>query len=381
MSALYYATAAATNASEVAIRLAEQLPLAQLELVLLFCPPGDWLAELASELSLRFGQLRLVGCTSAGEFSPAGYSDQQVLAVGFDQRCFSIQTALISALGEFSFADAQRLVNDLLQRDTAGDEWPGCFAFTLLDGLSSQEERVLLTLETALGHIPHFGGSAGDNNELKRTHVLMQGQFRTDAAVVVFIRTSLPFKVFSTQHLQALQQKLVVTAASSDMRTLYELNAEPAAQAYADLLGVPVAALNSDVFAMHPLAVRMGQEYYVRSIQRVNDDGSLTFYCAVGVGAVLTQMQVQGLLGNLQQRLTSIAADIGAIDWVLGCDCVLRRRELALREEFAAAQQLFAHYRLVGFNTYGEHMDGVHLNQTFTGVAFGKPTINTVTGA
>lgn len=373
MAALYYAMADASSPQQVATALAAQLPLPQLELLLLFCPPGDWLTDLARALSVAFAQLRVVGCTSAGEFSPTGYSKQQVLAVGFDRQYFRIETALISSLGEFSFADAQRLVNDLQQRDQGRDDWPASFAFTLLDGLSSQEERVLLTLETALGHIPHFGGSAGDNNQLKRTHVLMQGQFRTDAAVVLFVRTSLPFQVFSTQHLRAMQQKLVVTAASSDMRTLYELNAEPAAQAYADLLGLPIDALNSDVFAMHPLAVRMGQDYYVRSIQRVNADGSLTFYCAVGVGAVLTEMQVQALLPDLEARLAAIAQEIGAIDWVLGCDCVLRRRELALRDEFAAAQQLFERYRFVGFNTYGEHLDGVHLNQTFTGVVFGKP--------
>ncbi|WP_314020355.1 FIST N-terminal domain-containing protein, partial [Stutzerimonas degradans] len=57
------------------------------------------------------------------------------------------------------------------------------FALTLLDGLSSREEVVLAALSAALsaafGSIPHFGGSAGDDNHLTDTHVYYDGKFHS----------------------------------------------------------------------------------------------------------------------------------------------------------------------------------------------------------
>ncbi|WP_445767031.1 nitric oxide-sensing protein NosP [Rheinheimera sp.] len=371
MSVLYQAVSYQIEPQAIAAELVRQLPLNDIDFIVVFCPASDRLHELSQALCVAFGEVRFAGCTTAGEITPDGYCNNSVLAIGFDRRHFCLQAAQISSLADFSLPDAQRLVNDLLQRDHSPQPRQEGFVMTFLDGLSSQEERVLLTLETALGRIPHFGGSAGDNQQLKRTHVLVHGQFRTDAAVVIFVRTNIPFRVFSTHHMRPTTEKLVVTAASADMRTLYELNAEPAAQAYADLLGINVAALDEHVFALHPLAVRIGQEFYVRSIQRVNADGSLTFFCAVGVGAVLTRMQPQPLLPDLADTLTELAVALGPLQAVLGCDCVLRRFECSGPQALQRASEFLQQHRVLGFNTYGEHYEGVHLNQTFTGVAFG----------
>ena len=55
---------------------------------------------------------------------------------------------------------------------------------------------------------------------------------------------------------------------------------------------------------------------------------------------------------------------------VLGFDCILRR--LALEREGLAQRMsdLLARYRVAGFNTYGEQHSGMHVNQTFVGLAF-----------
>src|SRR5690606_40786502 len=62
------------------------------------------------------------------------------------------------------------------------------------------------------------------------TYVYYQGRFHSAAAVVVMVNTWLDFEVFTTHNLQAKAEKLVVTAADNDRRTVLELNAEPAAQ-------------------------------------------------------------------------------------------------------------------------------------------------------
>jgi hypothetical protein len=365
----------AADVSLAAKTLATALSHAEQESVVFFCSAEYPLPELAAALNNAFGETPLVGCTTAGEITPRGYDRGSIVALGFDRRWFSIETALIAALDDFSLPQAQQQVDQLIsqihQRHAVVQ--PGrFFAMTLLDGLSSQEELVLVALDSALGSIAHFGGSAGDDIQLAGTHVFVNGAFHTQAAALTLVRTSLDFEVFTTHHMQSLAHKLVVTAADPDSRCVYELNAEPAAQVYADMLGLHPQQLNPDVFALHPLAVKLGQEYYVRSIQKVNPDLSLTFYCAVGNGMVLTAMQPQPILPDLEKRFADIESRIGKPLITLGCDCFLRRLETEHLDSLDEASSFFRHHRVIGFNTYGEHFDGVHINQTFTGVVIGE---------
>lgn len=362
--------------SAIAARqLAEQLYHDQLEAVLFFCSAEYDLDRLAQSLNDVFAGVKVIGCTTAGEITPRGYDRGTLVGLGFHRDTFNIEASLIADLDQYSLAIAQQQVDTMIAklREGSGESISGkCFALTLLDGLSSQEELVLVTLDSALGNIPHFGGSAGDDIQLASTHVFFEGQFHTEAAVLTLLQTNLAFEVFTTHHMQSLATKLVVTEAESESRRVLELNAEPAARVYARMLGMQPEELNPKVFALHPLAVKLGQDYYVRSIQKVNDDLSLTFYCAVGNGMVLTAMQPQPILPDLEKRFAEIEARIGEPLITIGCDCFLRRLETEHLESLAEASAFLRQHQVIGFNTYGEHFDGVHINQTFTGVVIGK---------
>lgn len=367
------------DAWNAAAELADALYHEHLGFVLFFCSAEYDLAELAAALERSFPSTPLSGCTTAGEITPLGYDRGSIVAMGFDRRWFAIETALIDDLDHFELTNAQPLVDTLLERCRRQAVAPineHSFALTLLDGLSSREEQVLATLDAALGRIPSFGGSAGDDNHLSHTHVYTAGRFHTRAAVVVMINTQLPFDVFSTHHLTPLAHKLVVTEANREQRRVIELNGLPAAQVYADLVGVAPAQLNAAIFAHHPLAVSIGGQHYVRSIQRVNSDSSLSFYCAVENGIVLTAMQPTPLLDNLEEMLAGVSARLGTPSMIIACDCFLRRMELEALAHLDQASQLLCQAGVVGFNTYGEQHHGMHVNQTFTGVAFGSLPAN-----
>lgn len=365
----------ATDARLAAQDLARQLLHPHLGLVLFFCSAEYNLQELAQALEQGFGGIRLVGCTSAGEVTPQGYGRNCVTALGFDHRHFSIATGLIDEMEHFSLIDAQQMVERLVGTCRSNSLAPikgHSFALTLLDGLSSREEMVLAALSAALGDIPHFGGSAGDDNYLNRTHVYHGGAFHSGAAVVVLVNTWLDFEVFTTHHIQPRQEKLVVTGADSGQRRVFELNAEPAAEEYARLIGVPVAALDYRVFAAHPLAVRIHDQYYMRAVQRVHDDLSLSFYCAVENGIVLTAMTPGPLLPNLHELFDGLHQRLGPLLMTIGCDCFLRRLELEGQHSLELVGAFLREQRVIGFNTYGEQFNGMHINQTFTGVAIAR---------
>ncbi|MBD9414373.1 FIST C-terminal domain-containing protein [Pseudomonas sp. PDM16] len=374
--AVVTAVSHARESETVAQELARQLMHPNLGFVLFFCSAEYDLASLGPALHEYFGGIRVVGCTTAGEITPQGYGQRCVSAIGFDHRSFSIASVLIDQMDRFNLIDAQQLVEQLVGDCRSNAMAPikdHSFALTLLDGLSSREEVVLAALSAALGQIPHFGGSAGDDNHLTCTHVYHDGEFHSGAAVVLLFNTWLDFEVFTTHHVEPRAEKLVVTAADSESRRVLELNAAPAAEEYARLIGVAPAALDMRLFAAHPLAVRIKDQYYVRSIQQVNPDGSLTFYCAVETGIVLTSMTPGPLLPNLRQQFERLHARLGAPLLTIGCDCVLRRLEVSDGSGMAEVSEYLREQRVIGFNTYGEQFNGMHINQTFTGVAIGRP--------
>jgi hypothetical protein len=78
------------------------------------------------------------------------------------------------------------------------------------------------------------------------------------------------------------------------------------------------------------------------------------------------------LVDNLQTLFDDINQRIGPPILTIGCDCILRRLELAQSNDFDQVSQLLRDHNVVGFSTYGEQYQGIHVNQTFAGIAFGS---------
>ena len=52
---------------------------------------------------------------------------------------------------------------------------------------------------------------------------------------------------------------------------------------------------------------------------------------------------------------------------------MLRRVEAEQKQKTHALSQIMAKNRVIGFSTYGEQINGMHVNQTMTGVAIFAP--------
>lgn len=355
--------------------LYESFAEAELAQIVFFCSNDHDFDRLADELNEYFPDTAMVGCTTAGEISPLGYCEGSITAIGFPSSCFAVHSALITDLSHFSFTDAQQQIYELMDACAAHQVAPlkgNTFALTLLDGLSVEEERLLRLLNAHLGSIPLLGGSAADNMCHSTTHVYFDGRFVTDAAILLLVNTTVDFEAFTIHHLEPTGEKLVVTEADPLERRVFEINAEPAALEYARLLGIPVEELGPREFALHPLSVRIGERFYPRAIQKVNPDNSLSFYCAVDTGIVLTLSKASDMLSQLETLFADISSRIGTPQLIIGYDCTFRRVELQQKHLLGQASELMKRHHVVGFNTYGEQFNGMHLNQTFTGVALGR---------
>lgn len=343
-------------------------------LVVFFCSSDYDLDALADEMARSFAGVEVVGCTTAGEIGPAGYRDHSISGASFPAGDFVAVTGLVPDLRQFDLGRGQSFVRTLVERlvNRAPQADPdNSFAFLMIDGLSAREELVARTFQYALGKTPLVGGSAGDALRFGATRVYRDGRFCTDAALLVLLSTPLPFKPFMTQHFRAAEQRLVVTAADAGNRVVAEIDGQPAAQAYADLIGVNVAQLDPARFAASPMVVVIGGTNYVRSISKVTAAGGLKFFCAIDEGIVLRVAHGTDLAHELEQDLAALRASVGEPQLVIGCDCILRRLEAARAGAAERVQQLLQRSHVVGFCTYGEQYRGMHVNQTFTGIAIG----------
>lgn len=343
--------------------------------VVFFCSPQYDLRALSAALQGHFLGTTLIGCTTAGEISQRGLTANSITAFSLPKSHFAVEATLLSNLTLNNQEQIAQQVQDkvyALEKRAIAMEPQQSFAFALLDGMSIREEIVLACLNDALGGIPLVGGSAGDGLNFGDTFVYHAGAFHSNSAVLLLVNTRCPFKVLSGHHFGPSSDKLVVTRADPEKRVVLEINAEPAALEYCRVMGLSLDDMNSTAFAMNPVGVQVGENLYVRSIRQMNDDLSLTFFCAVDTGIVLTKLRDAGMIEHFQAMMRDVRDSIGETQMVIGFDCIYRLTEAEGQGIATALSSVYRKNRVIGFNTYGEQRDGLHINHSFTGIAIGQ---------
>lgn len=341
--------------------------------VVFFCSSRFDLNRLGGAIDEAF-PVPVIGCTTAGEISPIGYQEGSLVGFSLASDELKVLTYSLSGLKDMDPAAYEEIRESVTaELDLARKTKPDTSAFSLflVDGLSIMEEQIVATLYNTLGGIPLVGGSAGDDALFERTYVYNEGHFLTDSAVAAVFLTTLPFQTFKTQHFIPTEKKLVITSADPSRRIVSEIDGKPAAWEYARILGLEIDELKPMVFSKYPVMLKIGGEYYVRSIQKVNPDGSLTFFCAIDEGLVLTLCQGVNLVDNLQQALEDATENTENPQLIIGCECILRRIEVMEKGLSEEVDGLFAKYNVMGFHTYGEQYNLIHVNQTLTAVVIG----------
>ncbi|NTV75006.1 MAG: histidine kinase [Holophaga sp.] len=340
-----------------------------LDVLFFFCSPDYDLDEVGEELKRSFN-CPIIGCTSSGQLGPVGFQKGGMSATGFGGGNLAMVPHLIHPLVEFQ-DQVLRIASSIHEAAPSGRNH--AFGFLVIDGLSMMEERVTSAIYQALENIPIIGGSAGDDLRFARTFVYFDGKFLSDAAVLASFRARGPVVPFMLKHFIPGEQNLVITDADTDRRILREINGEPAAEVYARTLGVPLEDLGPEVFSRHPLIMAIGSDHHVRSIAKALPDRALALYCAIDTGLVISIGKSVDPFELLDRALSEARRKAGDPFAVLACDCILRRLEFENIGSDREVGELMARNQVFGFSTYGEQFNGIHVNQTLTGIVLGRP--------
>lgn len=348
------------------------IDLAAAAFLMVFIPSHLDLPSLSKALEEKGDGVAIFGCTTAGQITDLGYEDDALLVISFTRAHFRCASVLVSPLKPISLSAIASSVETTAKKFSHTATW-NRFALVMADGLCKQEDTLLAAIETVLPDVPVFGGSAGDGLSFEKTHVLHGGRVHTNAGLLILIETNLSFVGLGFDHFQPTDKQLVVTNAIPDERVVCEFNGSPAAAEYARMIGYEVDDLLPEVFAENPLLVRNGSSFHVRAVQQVIDGSCLTFLSAIDDGLVMT-------LGKGAEILETLSTELGVTDpakrapiFILGFECILRKLEFEQKKLCKQVSETLVNFGVFGFSTYGEQHRGVHVNQTFVGVAFFPP--------
>ncbi len=332
--------------------------------------------KLASQLSSKFPDSLITGCSTAGQFIADELMDEEILltTIELEQSTVRSTSATVAtpadSLRAGQLLGAQLKANDLVA------------VLILSDGISCNGSSLAAGLATQLpSSVKVFGGLAADKDQFDTTVVLVNGEAKSNAVVAIgFYGDRLEVSTSSNGGWELFGPERKITSSKSNV--LYELDGKPALELYSRYLGDRAEDLPGSAL-LFPLAVKgPGQAsgtMLVRTILGVDSGkASMTFAGDIPQGwtAQLMRATSDGLIdgayraGTKVQHLDTVKGD----GLCLGISCVGRRLVLGQRtdEELDAVDaQLDPAFKFIGFYSYGELAPGssgrceLH-NQTMT---------------
>lgn len=371
-----------TNPAAAADDLLDQLGGVTPKLAVLFASRERDQVALNQALRERLPQeTRLIGATTAGEIDNAGmHSGSAVLGaltgdfevgLGLGR---GLSTDAISA-GATAVAQACRELG-VKPADLNAHHYVGV---VIDDGFQYKKEEFLLGMMEKNQDLILVGGGAGGTAETVAKPsglVHVDGEVTGDAVMIALIRTEAPWAALRSHWYHPTGETLQITKVDATYTRALEIDGRPAAQRYAEILGVTVDDLEFGKpkgFAVRPTALKVGREYFMRSPWKPLPDGSILFANLLEEGSELEIMKI----GDIAESTRTFFEDelpqrVPSPQGALLFHCEGRKWFATNSGKLADLSATFqAAPPCVGLNVNFEIYCGFHINTTLTTLILG----------
>ena len=321
--------------------------------------------DISAAMKGEFPNATVMGCSSSGELVSGHLLKSSVVSMAIGADMIKTVSAEIIQHEEGSIDDTVKSISTRYHVSSLDLDPLKYVGMVLFDGLSGTEERSMERLGD-LTNISIVGGSAGDDLAFSKTYVYLDGKAYTKTNIFALIEPAVKFEVIKTQSFRSYGKKLTPTRVDAASRKVLEFNGKPAAQTYAEALGIPISEL-SDQFMKHPLGLMDGEEPYVRSPQRI-EDSAVYFYCQILEGIELEILSSTDIISDTRKVILE-RHEKDPISALINFHCILRTLQLEAEGKTKEYGEIFSEIPTVGFSTYGEEYIG-HINQTSTMLVF-----------
>ncbi len=351
-------------------------------LVLLYASSDrDQLALNRSLRALLPATTRLLGATTGGEIDHDGLHVGSVVIAALSGD-FEVGIGLgrelsLDAVDAGAVAMARACAE--LGSTPAALDTTRCFGLVIDDGLRFCKEELLIGL---LAHNPALvlvGGGASSSDldpATARAFVHVDGEVATDAALIAVIRTDARWAALRSHWYEPSGKTLRITRVDPSCTRALEIDGQPAAARYAELLGVTVDELEFGKlrgFSEHPTGLRVGREYFMRSPWKPLPDGSILFTNLLTEGVELELMRRVDMVASTRQFFSeALPRALPDADGVLLFHCGGRTWTAATHGVLPALSDAFRGApNPAGMQVHFEIYCGLAINTTLTVLAFG----------
>jgi len=246
-------------------------------LIQAFCGETDkvHIKTLLSDLKSLLPKAKILGSTTDGEICNSKVSTHKTVL------SFSIfeNTKIITK--HITAKDSQNLAKNLLNSVKQNNDLKLLITFT--DGLRTNGEDYIKTIQKINPDLVVAGGLAGDNAKFLRTIIFNENGIYEDGAVgAFFYNKDLQVNTEYNFGWQKIGKKLKITKANKNI--VYSIDNTPAREIYRKYLGDDLLTKGIEF----PLIITKGNTTVARAILEVRDDGSLVFAGNINEGDYVT---------------------------------------------------------------------------------------------
>lgn len=335
-------------------------------------------AELSRALRDRFPNSEVLGTSTAGEISPAGFAEGSIVLTTMYSSESHVAGAMVENGSTYPVSGASEL-RGALQRCGIRCKDPSsgknAFAITFINGVFNAEESVLSTFYSIIQNdaFPLAGGTAGYTGDTPRTFISYNGKVTQDGAVFLFVRTSCPFDIRQEDIFHSTGKSFFVTEANPVERTLTRLNGRPAQTVYAEMLGVSESKATQMTFE-NPFGRYLDGELRIAALAGFTPDRKISLFARVVPNSTLELMHIGDPLVEADKTCSGIRAAIARPKFTLLMTCITRTLAFA---RMGISRNIISKYAdsfptFCGFSCYGEQIGRIHCNQTLVTVTIGE---------
>ena len=311
-----------------------------------------------------------IGSTSYMNFCSAGFAHEgfSLMAINDGIECSCETLYELSSYPKRYIKHIYRALDELTSTENTC-----CLEFCT--AYSNGEEFAMDTFKEAFigKNIPVLGSSAGSGlSDSEKTVVSLNGKCFVNSCVFVLIHNLEGRIAFYQENIfKPTDYVFSVTDVDLDNRRVYEYDGKPAANAFVERLGISRDEIEN-YLRFHPMGRPLGNKIYITDLNKIMDDGSITYYSQIYNHSKLLMLELDDIKKVWKKTSKEIQQKIQKASFSIVMNCITRTRLFEkenLMEEFN--DELNNNYgSFVGISGFGEQMDFINLNQTMVIVMF-----------
>lgn len=334
-------------------------------------------ALLSEKIKEKFPNSEVVGVSTAGEITPAGFANNSVVLTTMCDSSTKVRGVLVEHGSRYpvcSKDDIEKAVRDCGIRTGDPNSGKDAFAIAFINGVFNAEESILTNFYSVIKNdsFPLAGGTAGFTGNEPKTFVSYNGKYTQDGAVFLLVKTRCKFDVRQEDIFNPTGKSVFVSESDVVNRTIAKFDGKPAKMVYAQKLGVSESQAESMTFE-NPFGRYLNDALHVAALAGFTPDKKISLFARVVPNSTLEIMHIGDPLKKCDETCDGIRSVLKP-KFTLLMTCITRT--LAF-ERMKISDKIIQKYNatfptFAGFSAYGEQLGRIHCNQTLVSVVIGE---------